>query len=157
MNKTPILEIPAKALFETKKLTEPEVVEYVCEYLRNQGYDIERCNIDIYKRGIDIIATIKSECLKVEAKGATSSRPKSANYDSGFTRNQKRHHLAMALLKCCEEQQLGLQNGKNLRVGIALPDDGEDKQLVSYIKKALTTLKITTFLVAPDGHVSIQA
>ena len=61
----------------TVLLTENDVVEAVCGFLRSHGYTIVQ-QLTTAERGPDIVATRQDrpgQTLSIEAKGATSARP----------------------------------------------------------------------------------
>ena len=108
-----------------EKLTENQVIDYLCEWLQKNGWSILDKNKG-HSRGIDVKAQKDDDTLIVEAKGARGN-PKSpvttrAQFDSG----QVKFHLGEAIVKVLEQKH---QN-PNAIVAIAQPDD-------PYIKNCL--------------------
>ena len=130
-------------------LTENEIVEAVAAYLRKTGWEILHTKTTI-QQGIDILAQKDGRKLAVEAKGGGSAKPGSARFGLHFTANQKRTHVAVALLKAmqtkCEE---------SCEVGVALPDDLEHTRLISTVLPALVAMNICVFLVGSDRTVHL--
>lgn len=128
-------------------LTENEIVEAVAGYLRNAGWDIlQTCTTK--QHGIDILAERHGRRLAVEAKGGGSGTPWTRRYGSPFNCNQKRSHVAVALLTAARVFSEG-----NYGAAIALPSDEEHSLLITQIRPALRRLGIRIFLVDPDGVV----
>jgi len=102
------------------------------------------------EHGPDIVArSVVGREIWVEAKGRTSSKEGTNRFGKEFSRNQKEDHLGRALLKCCEY----LSQRSDMIVGIGLPNDDTDSDLIQGIKPTLQRLKIMTFLVNEDGTV----
>jgi len=79
----------------------------------------------------------------IEAKGQTSSEPRTKRYGKEFNRNQKFDHVAKASYVA-----MRLQNEyKSAEIGIALPDDRIHTEYVNYILPLLRLLNIHVFLV----------
>jgi hypothetical protein len=128
-------------------LTENDVVNAVACHLTNDGWSVLQTRTTL-QQGIDILAQKNGETLAVEAKGGGSAREGTARYGQHFTANQKRTHVAVAILTAM--QVLG--DGKH-RAAIALPDDPDHSRLIERVYPALKTLGVVVYLVAPDGKV----
>lgn len=129
-------------------LKEMQVILAVRAHLRHKRYTRVGGVRRLTDQGPDITAITpngKHE-LFIEAKGGTSSEPGTRRYDKGFTANQKKDHVAKALLEACKQ----FNQGKF--AGIAVPQDHED--LVKDISKALNRLHIRVFLVDSKLHVT---
>jgi len=120
-------------------ITENEVVEAVAGYLSNNGWEIV-ATCTTAQRGVDILAKRNGETLAVEAKGAGSATPESRRYGKPFTNNQKRSHVASALLAAAR-----IVSRAEFRAAIALPADKVHKLLVEEITPALTILNVRVF------------
>ena len=86
--------------------------------------------------------------IAIEAKGEGSARPESARYGQHFNANQKRSHVAVALLTAIQV----VSDGK-YKAGLAFPDDTEHARLITRILPTLNALGIRVFLVRPDRTV----
>jgi hypothetical protein len=128
-------------------LTENDLVGAVKEHLLATGWDIRQVSLT-NQHGIDILAARGSETLAVEVKGGGSSKPETARYGKPFTRNQKRSHVAVAVLTALRETSRG-----DNKAAIALPDDREHVRLIEEIWPALRKLDVGVYLVAPDRAV----
>src|SRR5579863_522530 len=107
----------------TMMMTENHVVAAVVSHLENSGWDIlSKRSTD--QRGIDVLAERQGKKLAVEAKGGTSSKP-TKRYGKPFTANQKRSHVAVALLTAAQVVSEG-----QFSAGIALPNDREHIKLI---------------------------
>lgn len=134
------------------KLLEMEVIGSVRKYLEKKNFIIKSTVKSTLEHGTDIVAVSpeRKATVKIEAKGETSSNPKSKRYDMGFDKNQKRTHLGVALLKCLEAVDEGGT------AGIALPADSYDKKLVDSIQKSLEKLGLIVFLVDEHRDVTVE-
>ena len=129
-------------------LTENDVVEAVAAYLQDTGWRIlQMCTTK--EHGIDILAERQGEKLAVEAKGGGSGTPGTRRYGSPFTYNQKRSHVAVALLTAARVISEG-----SYGAGIALPSDEGHSLLIKQIWPSLKMLGIRIFFVDPSRVVS---
>ena len=125
-------------------LTESDVIAAVWAYLKSAGYEIKQ-RLRETRRGIDIIAVRGNETLRIEAKGATSSRDGSSRHGKRFNSNQALDHIAKAFYKAAAVRADGP------RIGIAIPGDKNHLAKVAAIQAVLTELAITTYWVYDDG------
>jgi len=128
-------------------LTENDVVEAVVVHLSTAGWTILQSRTTA-QRGVDILAERNGESLAVEAKGGGSATAGTRRFGQHFTTNQKRSHVAVALLTAVQV----LSEGKH-RAGLAFPDDDGHSRLVTSILPILRSLDIHVFLVSPDRTV----
>lgn len=129
----------------SEMLTENDVVKSVAAYLTQQGWNIQNiCSTN--QHGVDILAEKQGKTLAVEAKGGTSATKGTKRYGKPFTGNQKRTHVAVALLTATQVVSEG-----TYAAAIAFPDDHEHSRLIEKILPALRTLKIRIFVVAENG------
>ncbi|HKX10721.1 MAG TPA: hypothetical protein VJN67_21155 [Stellaceae bacterium] len=128
-------------------LTEDQVVDAVVAHLRKVGWHIQRTST-VNERGFDILAERNGKQLVVEAKGGGSGTKGTRRYGHSFTPNQKRNHVAMALLTAAK-----VVSKRGGRAAIALPSDEVYRKLVAGICPALKRLGIITYLVAPNRAV----
>ncbi|MEX2170226.1 MAG: restriction endonuclease [Pirellulales bacterium] len=135
-------------------MDENAVIEAVCAYLTQNGYEVEQ-RLHTTQQGIDIIARQASsgQRLYIEAKGATSSIEGSARFGKGFTASQVYDRVSK-----------GIYAGLRLRaahpdraredVGLAFPDTPQFRKLLEPVSKQLSDASLAVFLASPDGHVT---
>jgi hypothetical protein len=128
-------------------LTENDVVDAVPKHLANDGWVVRQTRTTS-QTGIDILAEKNAESLAIEAKGGGSARVGSARYGKEFTANQKRTHVAVALLTAAQV----LSDGKH-RAALALPEDTEHSRLIARILPTLRKLGIQVYFVRDDRTV----
>jgi hypothetical protein len=124
-------------------------------YLEKQRFtDIKTKNTRQHGIDLEAIAPDSQTRLYVEAKGEKSSKPKTARYKTGFDTGQKKDHLGKQLLWTC--QMLARKFDYPVRIGIALPNDDKNSELIKEIEPVLKKLRITAFLAENDGKVIIK-
>jgi hypothetical protein len=125
-------------------LTENDVIQAVVSHLKKGGWAIlSTCSTG--EHGVDILAEQGGQSLAIEAKGGTSATLGTKRYGKPFTANQKRTHVAVALLTAAQVASKGESSA-----GIAFPNDREHAKLITRILPALRVLKIHVFLVGED-------
>jgi hypothetical protein len=129
-------------------LTENDVVDAVARHLTAEGWTCETKTT--IQRGIDILAERNGESLAIEAKGGGSARAGTARYGKGFNGNQKRTHVAVALLTAVQV----INDGKH-RAALAFPDDSQHSRLISKIASVLRRLDIAVYFVRTDRTVHL--
>ena len=127
-------------------LTENDVVDAVCGYLRSNGYIISQ-KLSTTGKGIDIIASHQKHPgrLLIEAKGATSSRVGSASYGSSFVDDQVFDRVAKGFYAAARMYTEGQKNGD--KIGLAFPNTEPFRKYLDRIKGAINILRITIYLV----------
>ncbi|MBS3106197.1 hypothetical protein J4419_00865 [Candidatus Woesearchaeota archaeon] len=129
-------------------LTENEVVDAVCKYLKSGGYS-DICHKNTKEQGIDIEATSPDGSkLYIEAKGETSSNPNSKRSGKAFNNNQVFDHIAKAVYTA-----LKLRENTHEKIGIALPVEANHKKHVNFIRQTLRDLDINLFWVDNNSNV----
>lgn len=128
-------------------LTENDVVDTVAQHLTKDGWTIRQKKTTA-QHGIDILAEKNGELLAIEAKGSGSATIGTSRYGQEFTGNQKRSHVAVALLTAVQV----VSDGKH-RAALAFPDDSEHSRLIARILPTLKTLNIRVFFVRQDRTV----
>lgn len=131
-------------------LTENDVVKAVRTHLEAAGWTTH--GISTAERGVDIIATQGSRRMEIEAKGATSSKAGTRRYGLGFTPNQVRSHVSVALYTAAAVTS---RNDK-CRAALALPDDAAHRAVVARIGPALKRLEIAVFWVDAEGRTVVD-
>lgn len=135
-------------------LFESDVIEMVCRYLADRGFSIDQ-KLTGSEHGDDIIATIDSLTLYIEAKGSTSSRRSSSRYGKPFSRSQAHDHVAMALYKAAEVLTREADR-QDVHVGIALPKNEDHVELAHRTWRAIVRLGLVVFWVDSEGNVTIE-
>jgi hypothetical protein len=135
----------SKQFSEPQMLTENDVVNAVAQFLKLNGFRVERI-LTTMERGIDIEAvhSPSGQRLLIEAKGGTSSKSTS-RFGKPFSLNQAKSHVSVALYYALKLKQKHTK--EDARVALAFPDDGKHTVLVDNICDALATLKIEVFFV----------
>jgi hypothetical protein len=91
----------------------------------------------------------------IEAKGETSSR-RSARYGQPFSRNQCKHHLAVALYTTMRLNKSD-EIVPTTRVAIALPKVAPNIEFVAEIRESLDLLGIGVFWVSASRSVDLKS
>lgn len=131
-------------------LTENDVVNAVCKKIKNEGYTIKKkCNTN--QKGIDIVGEKDGSTIYIEAKGGTSSKPKTKRYGKPFNSNQVKDHVAKALLTTCET--ISNKSGENIDIAMAFPDNEDHRNRIAKIQPVIEKLEIILFWVKEDKSV----
>lgn len=130
-------------------LTENDVVEAVCSYLLEAGYEIVQ-QLTTTQTGIDIVATNSCgvKCY-VEAKGATSSKRESSKFGKEFSLSQVKVHIGVALVAAFKVKN-EFPNSESL---IALPNNSNHKSLINKMRLPITNSEVGVLLVDSNGSV----
>lgn len=140
-------------------LNENDVVNAVCEWLVQNGYQVDGRSYTA-QHGVDIVArksTGDAHELLIEAKGATSSKEGTARFGQPFTDSQQLDHVAKALFECLRVySQTGSRSGVIRRPGIALAETRRHLSLIEGVWPALKNLGIVVFWVKPDGKTVVM-
>ena len=131
-------------------LYENDVKKAVVAYLKRHGYG-KPMMAGLKEHGPDIVAPTpnRRKELWIEAKGETSSNPRTGRYGKPFDSGQRADHLGKAVLHCMQ----WMAANREVLTGIALPADGGDVELIEGIKSGLRKLNVVVFLVHQDGRV----
>jgi hypothetical protein len=134
-------------------LTENDVVSVVCEMLESHGWTI-RNRAATHERGIDVFAVRETDHveLRVETKGATSSKPGTARFAKGFGPSQVLTHVAKAFFVAAATNR-----SQRELSAIALPDTDRHRAYAARIAEALRQLTIGVFWVSEEGHIEVDA
>ena len=132
-------------------LNENEVVRAMERFLDGDGYEVVK-TCSTAERGVDIVARHRASGreLDIEAKGGTSARAGSARFETGFSRNQVRAHVAKAFFAAAA----GLQKRPHAEQAVAFPRLDHHVEFVGTLDLALARLGIVVFWVHHDGTVS---
>jgi hypothetical protein len=139
-------------------LTENDIVDAVCCYLRGRGYEIieqrptsQRGHPDVLARKDD-----RDPLLHVEARGATSARTGSPRFGAAFKSDPARSHVARAFYDAAAaEARSG--DRREIRSAIALPANRQHETAVEPIRGPLRRLLIGVFWVASGDAVRLDA
>jgi hypothetical protein len=132
-------------------LMEDDVVNAVVELLRKYDWSIESVAY-AHERGDDIVAAKGGVRLRVEAKGAGSSKSGTKRYGLPFTGNQVGSHVGVAVVRALRWASRG-----DDRAALAFPDNSHHRAQVDAITPALEKVGIGIFWVAEDGHVTLSS
>jgi hypothetical protein len=133
-------------------LTENDVIDAVCAHLAAAGYEIiQRSYTDA--KGIDIVARHPQAArrLLIEAKGETSSDPRTKRYGRPFDSAQVSVHIREAFGTAAKLKTE--THGLGDAVAIALPETVLHHRYLNRIKSALDSLGIVVYFVQPDRSV----
>jgi hypothetical protein len=133
-------------------LTENELVQTLAEYLRQNGYRIDK-QLTTLEQGIDLDAThiASGQRLVVEAKGGTSSKESTARFGKPFSQNQAKSHVSVAFY--CAARMSQKYAPQAVQVALAFPDDKNHQGFVEAISSALKKLEITVYFVDQNRQV----
>jgi hypothetical protein len=131
-------------------LTEDDVVDAVCAWLRAEGYEIKQ-QLLATQRGFDIVARKNGVELVIEAKGAGSSKAHTARFGQEFNSGQVFDHVAKAVLKALRVVSKG-----TARAGIALPENATHRRHLEEAAPALARVGVVLFWVTEDGRVRVE-
>jgi len=138
--------------YDPEELTENDVLRALTAHLRDGGWVVER-SATTAERGLDLVARGPAGwVLRVEAKGATSSKTHSARHGKPFNSAQVRNHVARAFFTAAASRQ-----GNCVRSAMALPATPRHQALVEHVKVALGELDIGVFWVGGDDLVRLDA
>lgn len=132
-------------------LVEDDVVDAVVDLLQQHGWTIESV-AHAHQRGDDIAAVKGGVRLRVEAKGAGSSKSGTKRYGLPFTGNQVGSHVAVAVARALE-----WASGGDIRAALAFPDNHHHRGKVDSILPALVTVGIGVFWVNDDGQATLDS
>jgi hypothetical protein len=134
-------------------MDENQVIDAVCDYLQENGYEISQ-RLHTTQRGIDIIAINRTSSLKlqIEAKGGTSSRVGSARFGKPYTESQVFDRVAKGLYTVC--QMLSESKSSNGKFALAVPDTYIFRKYLTAIKPIMANLEIGVLLVSESRKVS---
>jgi hypothetical protein len=139
-------------------LFEIDVVDAVCKLLECSGYEIVQ-RLDTKQHGDDIVAKKQTRAyreLRIEAKGATSSRMGSERYGQLFDSTQVGIHVAEAFYRAAA--MLSNENKEiDLKVGMAFPDNLYHRRAVEKINPIVFKLGIAVFWVNEHHQVSVDS
>ena len=143
---------------DTDELTENDVVDAVCEFLKGHGYVIEsRCSTT--QKGDDIVASgaaATDRRIHIEAKGATSARAGSARYGTPFDSAQVNVHVAETVFKAAQVLSRPKEAADTV-AGIALPANALHKSRVKLVEPVLKELGVAVFWVNGDRTVDVAS
>lgn len=126
-------------------LFEGDVIENVCDLLRDHGYDIES-TATVRQHGEDIIAVKGDQRVIIEAKGETSSRRGSGRFGLPFTAARVLDHVAKAVLKALRVAASGEAGPP-----VALPDNQHHRLEIERVQPALRRAGVGVFWATEDG------
>lgn len=132
-------------------LTEDQVIDAVSEYLASRSWRVIT-RATVLQRGDDLVLERNGERLIIEAKGAGSSKIRTARYGKTFNKGQVFDHVAKAVLKALRVVTVG-----EARAGVALPGDAAHRGEIAKIRSALERLDIVVFWVDEKRTVTVES
>jgi hypothetical protein len=138
-------------------LTENDVVDAVCAVLEERGYHITERALTT-EHGPDIVARRPKSRreIRIEAKGATSSKPASPRFGTRFTRSQVHTHVAKAFYTAAVATRAATPRLKVVSA-IALPDTDAHRNEIQPLQAVLGELGIGVFWVGDRRDVEFNA
>lgn len=130
-----------QSVYVESVLLEDDVVDAVVVLLEDSGWTIESV-AHAHERGDDIVAIKGGVRLRVEAKGAGSSKPRTKRYGLPFTRNQVGSHVGVAVVRALKWASRG-----EGRAAVAFPDNPHHRAQVDAIAPALAKVGVGIFFV----------
>lgn len=127
---------------------ENAAITAVCIFLEEQGFEIRHVS-STDEVGVDVDAERCGLHVLLEAKGLTSSKRGTPNYGKPFTVQQRRHHVAEAVMTACEL----VSRHPEAKVALALPTDRVHQSRVAAVAPVLQRLGIAVLWVFPGGAV----
>src|SRR3954464_9473884 len=120
-------------------LTEYQVIQHVCRFLEQQGFEITS-RLTEMEKGVDIQALSPGtkRLVSIEAKGETSSKPDTQRYGKPFDDRQGLDHVAKAMYCAARDSSSAL-------TGIALPKNTVHVKHAAKVLHALQKLEIEIF------------
>ena len=147
---------PRPVRVRTAPLTEDEVVDAVCAYLERADWVVEQ-GLRTTERGTDIVARRPDRTvLRVEAKGATSSKAGTARHGRSFSRGQVASHVARAFYTAAAALDRRDSADRALSA-VAFPETPHHRHFVNHVRGALDQLGIAVFWVDTPDRVRLEA
>jgi len=138
------------------KLTENDVVGAVRDHLERAGWIVDQA-LHTTQHGTDIVARGPGQIiLRIEAKGATSSKNGTPRHDLGFSRAQIGSHVARAFYTATAALD-GQGAGSDERTAMALPATPDHREFIDRIQRAISRLGVGVFWVHASDRVHLDA
>ena len=135
-------------------ITENQVVEYVCTYLKKNNFSILQ-SANVGQKGVDVIAEKDDFKIFIEAKGETSSVPNSKRFGKHFTSSQVFDVLSKVIFQALDNKNHDLWEDQSI-TAIAIPDTEMFRTWHSKVAESLCELQLVTLWVSEGGTVSIS-
>ena len=130
------------------KLTEDETINFLMNYLEQNGWTITSFCLG-QKKGNDIVASKSNKTLIIEAKGAKAGENSPTKRREHFDSGQIKTHFGKAIVKILEEKSLYPE----AEFGIAHPDDISIKKAIGHLIPFLKEIKIKHYWVTDEKNV----
>lgn len=134
-------------------ISEDDVVDAVVAAIKQSGWRVIS-SAYAHEHGDDVVGEKGGATLRVEAKGAGSSKIGTNRYGLHFTSNQVRTHVAVATLRAMSWIDSAMSVD---RAALAFPDDVAHRGQVAKIHESLRILGIGVFWVREDRTVTFEA
>jgi hypothetical protein len=137
-------------------LTENDIVDACQALLEESDYEI-LVTATTEQRGPDLIARSANEDteIRIEAKGATSSKGNTKRFGKPFNSAQVLTHVSRAFYTAAAALPDGPDT--SVRSAMALPDTPVHRSRVEPLGPALARLEIGVFWVTPSGGAELEA
>jgi hypothetical protein len=132
------------------KLTENQVIDILCQYLKKEGWAIESTAPN-HDKGEDIIAIKDNKMLVVEAKGARGNPESKVTTRAKFDKGQIKISFGAAIVKTLSDMLK--PEYENALFAIAFPDDVDVRNAVGALIPFLKKLDIIYFWVGADDQI----
>lgn len=140
--------IHKKTYYQDELLTEDEVVEILCQYLKKKGWEIIH-KAKGHQRGPDIKASKNDKVLVVEAKGARGNPKSPVTKKPKFSSGENKTNLGEAIVKVLEEKN----KDPKINIAIALPNHDHIKKTLTYAVPEVIKIGINLFWISKNGNV----
>lgn len=139
-------------------LYELDIIDAVCNELVKRGYLVVSRKSEHKHTGSDIIAKKVDSGINlrffIEAVGETSSQTTSTRHGKPFNRSQIKVHLSELLFTTAQTLSMQKIDGFDYKVGLAIPDNKDHREMIASILPFLESVKIVVFFVQ-EGHIEI--
>jgi len=131
-------------------LTQEAVLDYTCDYLESEHFEISQTG-----KGHDVIAKKEGKTLKIVGKGAVADASSTSKSGKEYNKNQVRTNLSLAMYAVSKSmtEDAETENAENFEYGIALPQTKHYVKAVDAVKVVLKQLGIHVYIVSELGEV----
>lgn len=137
--------------YSQQVITEDQVVDTVKDHLLKRGWTI-RSSAHAHQRGDDIVAESNGITMRVEAKGAGSSKESSKRFGQEFDSGQVMTHVAVAAMRA-----MAWVPEADTTAALAFPENPHHRRWVQQILPALQILDIGIFWISDSLQVRLEA
>ncbi|WP_230126648.1 hypothetical protein [Bacillus sp. CECT 9360] len=139
-------------------LYELDIIDVLCEDLKQKGCNIVKRKKALRHEGADIIAKKNENGLNIffyiEVVGGTSSEPTSKKFGEPFDSSQCKVHVSELLYACFEHVSMPKQENASYRIAMAFEDNKHYRKHVEQIKSALEEMKIEILFINTEKEIT---